>query len=439
MANYNTYLSSTFSDLKDYREEIIKLLNRFRKNFVLEAMEIYISDGQVTLDKCLDDVSKCDLYILLLANKYGSIPEANNDRKLSYTHLEYETARKLGKKVWVYIANPNAPKEVLVEDKGTDIDHKKKMLKELKDDASQYSPTYFEKPSDLVQEVSASILKMALTDSAVKDKFVDPNLKHCCNRNEQFMNYQQNRINEHSLFHLFIGNGYEEDIPGNLTNRCAIFSMHVPEDKIIAMSFGDFYANDSEDKNVYNFLYTLHDRIDKSAKISKTSPEELKLAIQKMYGYDDIVISMDNYEDLTDEPKIKCIAGIVKALNEIFAPGDIKFQKRMYFFYYLQDDISNPESTLKSKQKIDLLKTSLQDASLSPVYFNRFGPITRDHIEGWLDQYFTTDKFKVRKLYKENFKELPAEFRMETAEEKIRLMIERINNKDKQIIDILNS
>ena len=441
MANYKTYLSSTFSDLETYRDAIITLLNHFRETFLLNAMEIYIADGMYTLDKCLQDVAACDIYILLLANKYGSIApdiDNSNSRHLSFTHLEYETARKLGKIIWVYIANEKtAPKDVLVQDEGDEKEYKQKMLNELKDDASRYSPIFFEHPIDLVQAVSASIIKKALTDPNVKNKYVDPNWKHCCDRNEQFLNYQQNRISQRSLFQLFVGSGYEEDIPGNLTNRCAIFSMHIPEEKIITFSFTDFYTNDSEDKNLYNFLFRLHDRVNPEAQIVKTSREELKSAIAEVYPFPCIVISMDNYVELTDEPKIKCIARIIKELNLLFA-GDETFNKRMYFFYYLQDELDEPESMEKTRQHIQVLKDCLKGESLQAIYFNRFGPINRDHLEGWMDQYFTTDKFKIRKLYKESFQNLPPEFRMEIAEEKIRQLIERINNKDEQIISILN-
>ena len=61
MANYKTYLSSTFSDLETYRDAIITLLNHFRETFLLNAMEIYIADGMYTLDKCLQDVAACDI------------------------------------------------------------------------------------------------------------------------------------------------------------------------------------------------------------------------------------------------------------------------------------------------------------------------------------------------------------------------------------------
>jgi hypothetical protein len=442
MASYNTYLSSTFADLKDYRAEVIKLLNRLRETFVLEAMEIYVSDGQWTLDKCLNDVAGCDIYILLLANKYGSIPENRDDKNKngwSYTHLEYETARKLGKKVWVYIAKDTAPKDVLVQDDGEERETKQALLGVLKNDASQFSPTYFQSPLDLVQEVSASILKLARPDPNVKNKYVDPDAKHCCNRSEQFLNYQQNRLTGQSGFHLFVGNGFEEDIPGNLTNRCAIFSMHVPENKIFTFSFTDFFTSESPEKNLYNFLFRLHDRIDEQSKITTTSSAELLRVLKEVYPYDDIIISIDTYEDMFSEARTGCISQVILALNGLFEPGVNSIQKRMYFFLYIQDNITDAGSMERSRDKIGMLRECLKGKNVRAVYFDRFSTVNREHVESWIDQYITTDQLKVRKLYKQGFSGLPPESRMQDVEAKIRMLIEGINKNEKPLIDILNS
>jgi len=55
------YISSTYTDLKIYRDAVYHSLRRMRHNVI--AMEDYIATDQRPVDKCLSDVASCDLYI----------------------------------------------------------------------------------------------------------------------------------------------------------------------------------------------------------------------------------------------------------------------------------------------------------------------------------------------------------------------------------------
>lgn len=69
------------------------------------AMEYYIAEAMRPLERCLEDVEACDLYVLLLAFRYGSIPEGHQH---SYTELEFRHALDLKKPMLVFILDPNA-------------------------------------------------------------------------------------------------------------------------------------------------------------------------------------------------------------------------------------------------------------------------------------------------------------------------------------------
>ena len=89
------YLSSTYSDLKAYREAVYDTLRKMRYDVI--AMEDYVATDQRPLDKCLADVAACDLYIGLFAWRYGYIPLEWNPEQKSITELEYRQAIKMGK------------------------------------------------------------------------------------------------------------------------------------------------------------------------------------------------------------------------------------------------------------------------------------------------------------------------------------------------------
>ena len=84
------YLSSTYSDLQDYRDVVYRTLRQMRYDVI--SMEDYTAAHQRPLHKCLEDVASCDLYIGIIAWRYGYIPREENPAQLSITELEYRTA-----------------------------------------------------------------------------------------------------------------------------------------------------------------------------------------------------------------------------------------------------------------------------------------------------------------------------------------------------------
>jgi tetratricopeptide (TPR) repeat protein len=88
------YVSSTYADLKEHREKVYRVLRQLKHDAV--AMEDYVSTDQRPLTKCLEDVASCDLYIGILARRYGYIPDHDNPDRRSITELEYRHAQALG-------------------------------------------------------------------------------------------------------------------------------------------------------------------------------------------------------------------------------------------------------------------------------------------------------------------------------------------------------
>lgn len=86
------YISSTYKDLVVYRDAIrdMFLSKGLQEDFDLISMEGYVSEsGKKAIDVCLQDVRNADIYILILAKRYGSLIEGKN---ISYTEAEYDEA-----------------------------------------------------------------------------------------------------------------------------------------------------------------------------------------------------------------------------------------------------------------------------------------------------------------------------------------------------------
>jgi hypothetical protein len=97
------YVSSTYSDLRECRERVRSALRRLGHEDI--AMEYYVAESRRPLEKCLADVSSCDLYIGILAWKYGHVP-AGRDK--SMTELEFRKALEMQKPCLLFLLDDRA-------------------------------------------------------------------------------------------------------------------------------------------------------------------------------------------------------------------------------------------------------------------------------------------------------------------------------------------
>jgi hypothetical protein len=101
------YVSSTYSDLKQHREQVYRTLRKLGHDVV--AMEDYVAADQRPLDRCLADVAACELYVGIFAHRYGYIPEQGNPEGPSITELEYRHAQALDIPRLVFLLDPVVP------------------------------------------------------------------------------------------------------------------------------------------------------------------------------------------------------------------------------------------------------------------------------------------------------------------------------------------
>jgi len=98
------YVSSTFNDLQEYREQVRISLRSMGHEDI--AMEYYTAGEKRPVDKCLEDVASADIYVGIFAFRYGYIP---TDQDKSVTELEYRKAIELEKPCFIFILKEDAP------------------------------------------------------------------------------------------------------------------------------------------------------------------------------------------------------------------------------------------------------------------------------------------------------------------------------------------
>jgi hypothetical protein len=98
------FVSSTYLDLKDYRINAKKAIEKSKNEFI--GMEIFQSHTHEPSEFCAENVEECDAFVLIVAYKYGFIPAGE---KNSITQSEYEHALKKKIPIRIYLMDDDHP------------------------------------------------------------------------------------------------------------------------------------------------------------------------------------------------------------------------------------------------------------------------------------------------------------------------------------------
>ena len=153
MPKLKVYVSSSYPDLKDYRRVVIDTLDDL--GYEPWAMEKYSAADEPSLDLCLADVAQCDLYIGIVAWRYGSIPQGNNPDGRSITECEWRAART--RIQCLFFLSDDQPGK-WPSDSLEDYRRAEQLREELK---REHSLAHFDSPDKLRSEIIKAVTKWA--------------------------------------------------------------------------------------------------------------------------------------------------------------------------------------------------------------------------------------------------------------------------------------
>ena len=99
------YVSSTFSDVRAYREAAFAALRRLDGIRPIAIEQLSASEA-LPVDACLAAVRRADAMVLILGHRYGFVPSGYD---VSITQLEYEEARRSNKPVLAFLLSEDIP------------------------------------------------------------------------------------------------------------------------------------------------------------------------------------------------------------------------------------------------------------------------------------------------------------------------------------------
>lgn len=113
MEKAKIFISSTYSDLENYRREVEATLKVLDSESI--SMEHFGISHKEPFEVCKDKIEQCDIFVGIYAFRYGYLPKGY---KKSITHLEYEYAIKHKKPILCFLA-----KETIRDDKEYKREH----------------------------------------------------------------------------------------------------------------------------------------------------------------------------------------------------------------------------------------------------------------------------------------------------------------------------
>lgn len=160
------FVSSTYEDLKSYREEVQRVIVRLEQ--VVKGMEYFGSSPENPLDVCLRQVRESRVFIGILGMRYGSIDEESG---LSFSELEYTEAMKANIPTLIYIIDEDYPIPPKYVDKGSSSDRLLSFKNQLK---KRHTVSFFNSPTDLGNKLSKDLVDtLSSLDQIKVDSFDD--------------------------------------------------------------------------------------------------------------------------------------------------------------------------------------------------------------------------------------------------------------------------
>jgi hypothetical protein len=86
---FQIFVSSTFEDLKEERKKAIEVI--FERGHIPIALERFSAGNKSDLEVIKKAMSECQVYLLILGHRYGSIPDGE---QCGYTEIEYQLAKQ---------------------------------------------------------------------------------------------------------------------------------------------------------------------------------------------------------------------------------------------------------------------------------------------------------------------------------------------------------
>jgi len=215
MSKLNVYLSSPYMEFRDIREQFLTAIEARTYLYEIAAMEDYRAADRDVLQKCLEDVDNCHIYVLILGDQYGSIAKKDGQESgRSFTYWEYEQANKRK-------AGGHAIERLILLKAGAAATDEPPLLTAWKKEiaGSQIQTVYYNEQAEIPQKILESLDYFTLKriEAAIEKKDLLRDKIYLCDRTEVNQEFLTS-IDEDPI-QFFVLNGHEYDLPHYFIRR----------------------------------------------------------------------------------------------------------------------------------------------------------------------------------------------------------------------------
>lgn len=374
-------------------------------NFKVVGMEYYTAEDTQPLDRCLRDVEDCDIYILILANRYGYVIDGQDK---SITHQEYQKALSLHKVVLVFKAeNRDGRFPADADDPGQPPSAQKQAkLNALKADVSKEClshPEGFTSEYHLALQVMESLVRSPKVDF---DGELPEDRKIFCDRANQVYDFYD-LVRKKQPFNVFLIQGNRMDLGRSLVDRLSKYYLGTPDPTLV--SYHEFITDASYPNFRRRLLNELCDRLIPNEPDLPTDPAGL-LTIIKANG--------------------NAVLTLVSVVSNA-----VQWQTGYQFLDTILEEFAQASATVGGIRVFWFIVIDVPDAlqqqvkSVSVLAAPQLTMLSGSDIEKWLSTYINSDADIVYSLQELCFPDTltPGQFTMRQLQEQIREFIDRYN------------
>ena len=418
------YISSTFKDLKDFRQAVINCIVSLGDFYKPVSMEFYDAEDIHFVQKCLNDVEACNVYILILGKRYGYIPKGFTK---SITELEYEKARDcqqkgMVKEILVFKVEELCNNYVYNETDPDCIEYSNEFLEEINE---QLSPAPFNSTAELSFQVSHTLMKRLFKLLRHGEKIMPPDKDSIicyCDRNVQINSIKKNiLINKKKIF--FSQGNRRTDYPAGIIKRFARFSLGAGNRIDPLIKITDLSDSIDTSSYVYNAFSSILNYLSISPTETNTTFTGFLTELAKQKSRNVILPFYYDFDFAEDEVKFSEFLEFSEHLFEEYNKSEKKFE--LFFVVLIYSDQPDYKTIMTNLENFPLIK------SLS-AFLEKFKPVTDNDIIDWLEKFITSIDFSAT-MYDEYFFEGNDRYSMQDVNLKLGKLINAMEISDEKI------
>jgi hypothetical protein len=427
MPELKVFISSTYEDLKPYREKVVDFFNRNLTDILMKGMEYMTASETLPIDVCRQKVQESNVFILVIGKRYGWIPPDTdkNPGKLSITELEYNWAKshyasQTGDTTLLcFVADAAAE---LPGDNDADPDVKaakaaalQKFIQKINAEAGIVKK--FITTDDLAQQVSKALWNKYTTRHG--EKQVDKEAIYCCNRDDNYRIFKTAPRRDDNV-NLFLAIGTREDLLENFFQRIIIFDYQGTADKLKALPQKPA-AIDAE-------------------KCLREHIEKIAFEIDPLRSTTSISEAIANYS--------RSFSSNIYFKSDVSAMDITELEDYIRYLQQLFTGIQQQAAATNGVKLFIFIYTNYEElhrqlAANGCVKLGEFNDIGLQDVKKWLGDIISRDSGVQDDIIEKCLLEPGADFysfqyTMKQTERKLRVLIKRYNDKDETIMQLIN-